>query len=101
MLTVLSVPECPTAAILEERLAEVLRDFPGIAVQRVVVTEQAQAEEWGMHGSPTLLVNGVDPMAPPDTVPSVSCRVCPGEDHDTCPVPTTAQIRTAIEKGHA
>jgi hypothetical protein len=28
-----------------------------------------------MHGSPTLLVNGIDPFAPPGSPASVSCRI--------------------------
>jgi hypothetical protein len=74
-LTVLAVPGCPSLAILERRLAEVLADHPGLIVSRRVIANGAEAARWGMHGSPTLLVNGHDPFAGPGAVPAYACRM--------------------------
>ena len=79
-LTVLAVPDCPSLAILERRLAEVLADHPGLVVTRRVITDEAEAARWGMHGSPTLLVDGQDPFAGPGAVPAFACRMYRAEN---------------------
>jgi len=67
-LTVLAVPGCPNVALLEEQLASVLDGRPGVTVSRHVIAEEAEAASWGMHGSPTILINGADPFAEPGPV---------------------------------
>lgn len=62
-LTVLTVPDCPNGPLLDQRLAEVLADRPGVPVTRHVITDERTAAEAGMHGSPTLLIDGTDPFA--------------------------------------
>ena len=46
-------------------------------VERVhkVVDDAETAAAVGMTGSPTLLVDGVDPFAEPGLAPSISCRL--------------------------
>ncbi|MCX4965819.1 hypothetical protein OHA98_13415 [Streptomyces sp. NBC_00654] len=44
-------------------------------MELVEVHDEAQAAERGMNGSPTVLLDGVDPFAPAGAVPSVSCRL--------------------------
>jgi hypothetical protein len=51
-LTVLAVPGCQNAPLLEKRLAEVLAGRPGVTVQRRVITELAEAAQWGCVGHP-------------------------------------------------
>src|SRR6266581_1773014 len=65
-LTLLTVPDCPNAAAFEERLAAALASHPGAVVRRRVITSELEAAEAGMHGSPTLLIDGTDPFARPD-----------------------------------
>jgi hypothetical protein len=79
-LTVLAVPGCPNAPLLEKRLAEVLAGRPGVTVQRRVITEVAEAARWGMRGSPTLLADGHDPFAAPGATPALACRLYLDED---------------------
>jgi predicted DsbA family dithiol-disulfide isomerase len=74
-LTLLTVPGCPNTAVFEERLAAALAGYPGAVVRRREVADERQAAEAGMHGSPTLLVDGVDPFAAPSQLPSLSCRL--------------------------
>jgi hypothetical protein len=40
-----------------------------------VIEAEAEAVRAGMHGSPTLLIDGVDPFAEPRARPSLSCRL--------------------------
>jgi hypothetical protein len=64
-LQILQVPDCPNAAVLAARLAELAGAWPGLRVTREVVTTQDDAERLGMTGSPTLLADGTDPSPAP------------------------------------
>ena len=76
-LTLLTVPGCPNAAAFEERLGLALAGVnnPAAIVRRREVADEREAAQAGMHGSPTLLVNGVDPFAEPGQAPALSCRL--------------------------
>jgi hypothetical protein len=74
-LTLLTVPDCPNAAAFEERLAAALAGRTGVVVRRHEIIDDRAAAEAGMHGSPTLLIDGVDPFAGPGQPPSLSCRL--------------------------
>jgi len=97
-LTVLAVPGCPNLPLLEERLAEVLADWPGATIVREVITDPDEAARLGMHGSPTLLVNGEDPFAAPGTPPAVACRIYRAEGGRLEGAPTAAALRQALEQ---
>lgn len=92
-LTVLAVPDCPNEPVLLERLAEVLADYPGATVTRTVITDAAAAARHGMHGSPTLLVNGTGPFAMKDAPAGLSCRLYRGQDGGA---PSVAALREAL-----
>ena len=77
LLTVLSVPGCPNVEVLIDRVRAVLGDHADdLAV--IVVGDDERAGAWGMTGSPTLLVDGVDPFAVAGVEASVSCRLYRG-----------------------
>ena len=97
-LTVLATPGCPNAPVLEQRLAEVLADRPAVTMTRRVITSAVQAARWGMHGSPTLLINGLDPFAVPGTSPGVACRLYPAGDGRLAGAPTVAELRRVLEQ---
>jgi len=92
-LTVLAVPDCPNEPVLLERLAEVLADYPDATVTRTVITDEAAAARHGMHGSPTLLVNGTDPFAMEDARAEFSCRLYHGQDGGA---PSVTALRKAL-----
>jgi hypothetical protein len=97
-LTVLAVPDCPNAPVLEQRLAEVLADRPGVTVRRIEVAGEAAAARYGMCGSPTLLVGGSDPFAQPGARPALACRLYRGEDGRLAGAPSVAALRQALEQ---
>jgi hypothetical protein len=97
-LTVLAVPDCPNAPVLEDRLAAVLDGRAGVSVLHQVISSEADAARWGMQGSPTLLIDGVDPFAQPGQPPSVSCRLYRDDDGQVSGVPSVGQLRQAIER---
>jgi Alkylmercury lyase len=95
-LTVLAVPGCPNATLLEQRLAEVLRGRSDITVSRHEVADQDQAVRLGMYGSPALLIDGIDPFAGPGQTASASCRLYRDETGSTGGAPSARQLREAI-----
>lgn len=48
-LTVLAVPGCPNASVLEQRLAAVLEGRSDASIARVVIFDEREAARWGMH----------------------------------------------------
>ncbi len=97
-LTLLTVADCPHAAVFEERLAVALAGHPGAVLRRRVVASEREAAEAGMHGSPTLLVDGVDPFVRPGEAASLSCRLFPGVAGG---VPSVAALREALGRDGA
>ena len=84
-LTLLTVPACPHAAAFEERLAAVLAGYPGVVLHCREISDEGAAAQAGMHGSPTLLVDGADPFALPGQEPSLSCRIYRDAEGPPCP----------------
>ena len=76
---VLTVTECPHREMTLDRVRQAL---DGVGASQVVVTERViddpeTAAAAGMHGSPTVLIDGHDPFAAPGVEASVSCRLYP------------------------
>jgi hypothetical protein len=96
-LEILQVPGCPGADLLAERLETLLAGRPGYRLTRRVVTSQEDAEHHGMTGSPTLLVDGTDPFAPPGgQFPSQSCRLYPDGQDGPGHAPSPGRLRAAL-----
>jgi hypothetical protein len=95
-LKILQVHDCPSAAVLETRLAQIIAGHPHIKITRQVVTGENDAERLGMTGSPTLLIDGADPFALPGQRPTISCRLYPDEQGRLGPAPSLGQLRAAL-----
>jgi hypothetical protein len=95
-LVLLTVPDCPNAAAFEQRLAAALAGRPDAAVRRRVIASEQKAAAEGMHGSPTLLVDGTDPFAAPGQPPSLSCRLYTDVSGQAGPVPSIAELRRVL-----
>jgi hypothetical protein len=95
-LTVLAVPDCPNVMLLEQRLAQVIEGRRDVTVSRQVIADQDEAARWGMHGSPTILVGGIDPFAEPGEPASVSCRLYRDGSGRVDGAPPVSQLRQAI-----
>jgi len=95
-LTLLMVPDCPSAAAFELRLAAALAGHPGAVVRRREVADAREAAEAGMHGSPTLLIDGVDPFAAPGQAPSLSCRIYQDAAGQMAGAPPVQALRQAL-----
>jgi hypothetical protein len=68
--------ECPNWQVADARLREALAAVgSSMQVERVLVSTEEEAEDWGFHGSPSILVDGEDPFAEPDAPVGLSCRL--------------------------
>lgn len=76
-IEVLSVPDCPNQAIALVRISEALHlaDVTGAEISERVITNDADAHALGMHGSPTILIDGRNPFVEAGTPTSMSCRL--------------------------
>jgi hypothetical protein len=100
-LTVLAVSGCPNAPVLADRLAAVVDGRPAVSVSHQVIRDEAEAARRGMHGSPTLLIDGVDPFAEPGQPPTMSCRLYRDGSGHLSGAPSPGQLREAIERAPA
>ncbi|WP_322763087.1 thioredoxin family protein [Frankia sp. Cr2] len=93
-LTILHVPECPNATTLGDRLRPLIRAGDVVTIR--VVDSEDLAAQVGMTGSPTLLVDGVDPFAEPGSSANLSCRLYRDETGHLAGAPSVAQLRRAL-----
>lgn len=75
-ITILYTPDCPNVGLLRDRLAEALTTT-GEPAPSVVEEQVADpgTERRGFHGSPALLIDGVDAFAPPAAPTGLACRL--------------------------
>jgi hypothetical protein len=76
---VLTVTGCPHRELVLDRVRQAL---DRVGASQAVVTERVVddpevAAEAGMHGSPTVLIDGYDPFTATGIEASVSCRLFP------------------------
>jgi hypothetical protein len=100
-LTLLTVRDCPNAAAFEQRLATALAGRPGVTVTRRQISDERAAAQAGMHGSPTLLINGTDPFAAPGQEASLSCRLYSDDAGLPGPAPSVEALRQAVAAADA
>ncbi|WP_081722413.1 hypothetical protein [Saccharopolyspora rectivirgula] len=74
---VLTVPNCPNAAPMVAQVRQAL-DAVGlrdIEVTTRVIVDHEQAKRTAFTGSPTILIDGHDPLAEPGRSTGLACRV--------------------------
>lgn len=75
-VTIVHTPGCPHVAVLRERLATAVSRVGGTVpqVRLEEIADPDDAARRGFHGSPALLVDGVDAFAGPDAPTGFACR---------------------------
>jgi hypothetical protein len=86
---------CPNWKIADQHLAAIAAERPNLTVSRHLVDTLEEAERVGFHGSPSILVDGVDVFAEPDAGVGLSCRVYRTPD-GPAGAPTIEQLRAAL-----
>jgi hypothetical protein len=94
-VTLLFFEACPSWRVADQRLAAVVAERPEVVVTRRAVETPEEAQLLGFHGSPSIMVDGVDVFAGPDAGVGLSCRVYDTPD-GAAGSPTTAQLRAAL-----
>lgn len=94
-ITLLYFDGCPSWKVAEERLAVIAAERPDVTVTRRAVETFEDAERLGFHGSPSLLVDGVDPFAAAGAGVGLACRIYQTPE-GPAGVPTLDQIRAEI-----
>jgi hypothetical protein len=95
-IELLYVPNCPHRRTARRHLDAALAEQGLVAVVRErEVASPEEADQYGMHGSPTIRVDGRDPFADPGARPSLSCRLYGGE-HGASGAPTVAQLADVL-----
>jgi hypothetical protein len=91
--------DCPNWRVAEARLKEALAgigaDPAGVLYEHVTTVEQAAAV--GFRGSPTILMDGVDPFAHPDDPTGLACRIYRTATGPQ-PAPTVEELRAVLAR---
>ncbi|MFN0089043.1 MAG: thioredoxin family protein [Acidimicrobiales bacterium] len=95
-LELLYFSECPHWSLAERRLSEVAARF-GLPVEHRLVTTEEEAERVSFRGSPTILIDGVDPFAEDGQAIGLSCRFYRTPD-GLAGSPTADQIAAALDR---
>lgn len=95
VITLQYFDECPNWKMADERLMLLAAERPEIVVKRQTVDTVEEAEQVGFHGSPSILINGVDVFADASAHVGLSCRRYVTEE-GPAGAPTLEQIRAAL-----
>jgi hypothetical protein len=89
---------CPSTEKALAELREAMRELGlGDEVRMREIATDAQAEQTGFLGSPTILVDGQD-VAPAGGEVGLSCRVYRRSDGRISPTPDPEQLRAALRR---
>ncbi|MPZ70180.1 MAG: thioredoxin family protein [Actinobacteria bacterium] len=86
---------CPHWETTDRYLETLLAAGETIAIRYQLIDGHDAAMERGFRGSPTVLVDGVDPFSDPEARVGLACRVY-RTDHGTVGSPTIDQLRAVI-----
>lgn len=88
--------DCPNWRAVDDHLRALVREFTDVVVTRHLVDTPEEADRVGFRGSPTILVDGVDPfVTESDPVGGLSCRIYETPD-GPAGSPTLEQLRRVI-----
>jgi len=94
-ITVLTVADCPNAHPTLDLVTTALAGRHA-ELSLVEVADETEAARLGMYGSPTVLIDGADPFAPPGAEPSLSCRLYWHPDGTMSGLPNADALRRAL-----
>jgi len=91
--------DCPNWRVADANLGLALGEVPSLAVvvEYEIVNSPDQAQECGFHGSPTILLDGLDPFAGENTAVGLTCRRFITND-GFAGAPSVAQLVAALRE---
>ena len=87
--------DCPNWKVADELLQQLAGEIDGVRIHHQLVETPEDAERLQFRGSPSILVDGVDPFADPGEPVGLSCRIYQTPD-GTAGSPTLEQLRQAL-----
>jgi len=97
-LQLLHVEECPNEVVALERVEAALSGLGrDDHVEQVLISTHDEARQWSFHGSPSLLVDGVDVFAGPDDQVALACRLY-RTPHGPAGFPDLEQVSEALRR---
>ncbi len=96
-VTLLYFEDCPNWRIADGHLDALVAENPEMSITRHIVDTPDEAERTRFRGSPSILVDGVDPFADPDDPVGLSCRVYLTPD-GPAGSPTLDQLRDVLAR---
>jgi len=97
-IALLYFDDWPNWKVVDDRLSAIAAERAELTVTRHLVETLEEAERVGFHGSPSILVAGVDVFADPEAGVGLSCRVYRTPD-GLAGAPTVEQLRAALAVG--
>ncbi|KQU67404.1 hypothetical protein [Phycicoccus sp. Root101] len=97
-VSLLYFDDCPNWTLAHERLAAIAAQRPDMVLTLHRVETVEEAERVGFHGSPSILVDGVDVFAEPGAGVGLSCRVFRTPD-GLAGAPTMDQLKAKLGAG--
>jgi hypothetical protein len=96
-IELLVVPDCPNEIPTARLVRDVLDDLglTSTTVRTILIRTPHDARLRGFIGSPTVLINGIDPFAEPGREPALACRVYSTQS-GISGVPSPYAVRQAI-----
>ena len=94
-VTLLYFDDCPNWLVANAHLDSLRSEQPEMSITRHIVDTPEEAERTRFRGSPSILINGVDPFADPDDPVGLSCRVYQTPD-GPAGSPTLDQLRDVL-----
>ena len=98
-ITIQYLPGCPNLALAEQRVTDALSRLagpcPAVVLEEIV--DEEQARRVGFHGSPTVLLDGLDPFAGSGAEVAFACRVYRTEAGSEG-APSVEQLTTVLSR---
>lgn len=97
-IELLVIPDCPHEAVADALIRTAMAET-GVraSITRTVIATEEHAQERGFAGSPTILLNGVDPFPAPNAPCGLACRLYPTVD-GLRGVPRLPDLRDALQR---
>lgn len=89
--------DCPNWKEAAAHLDTLAAELPDLTVSLQRVDNAEEAERVNFHGSPSILVDGIDPFASDDAPVGLACRIFPTPE-GPAGSPTLEQLRIAITR---
>ena len=94
-MTLLYFDDCPHWKVADGHLRTLAAEHPTMVIERRIVDTIEAAEATRFRGSPSIIVDGVDPFADPADLVGLSCRMFQ-TPHGPAGSPTLDQLRTVL-----